>query len=218
MKLLLTSAGITNKAIEGAFFELAGKKASRISLAFIPTAANVEPGDKGWLLDNLAQIQRLGLKSVDIVDISALEKKQWLPRLEAADVIFVGGGNTYHLMEWLNKSGLAAELPRLLETRLYAGISAGTMVTNPDLSLKISQIVYEEDFDRKEDMPGLGFVDFYVLPHLDSKWFPLLREKNIRKAVEGTGRKTYALDDASAIKVADEKVEVVSEGNWIEIK
>ena len=46
MKLLLTSAGIKNKTIAKALFELVGKKPADISLVFIPTASNVEKGDK----------------------------------------------------------------------------------------------------------------------------------------------------------------------------
>ena len=50
MKLLLTSGGITNKSIADALFDLVGKKPEDTSLVFIPTASNVEKGDKGWLL------------------------------------------------------------------------------------------------------------------------------------------------------------------------
>jgi len=214
MKLLLTSGGITNKSIKDALFDLVGKKPEDTSLVFIPTASNVEKGDKGWFIDDLVNLKKLNLKSIDIADISAVEESIWRPKLEEADVLFFEGGNTYHLMEWINKSGLVATLRDLLKTKLYVGVSAGSMVTNPDLALKISQIVYEEDMDKLGDVHGLNFVDFYFLPHLNSVYFGKVREDNIKEIAKGIKRKIYALDDSSALKVVDGKVEVISEGKW----
>lgn len=215
MKLLLTSSGITNESIAEALIALVGKKAEDISLAFIPTASNVEKGDKGWFINDLVNIQKQNFKSVDIVDISAIEKDLWLPRIEEADILFFEGGNTYHLMEWLNKSGLTALLPEMLKTKVYVGVSAGSMVTNKNLSLKLSQVVYEEDLDKTEDMSGLNFVNFYFLPHLNSPYFKKLRKKYIEDAIEGMTETIYALDDSSALVIVDGKVDIVSEGEYL---
>ena len=149
MKLLLTSGGITNKSIANALFDLVGKKPEDTSLVFIPTASNVEKGDKDWFINDLVNLKNLNLKEIDIADISAIDKKLWLPRMEDADVLFFEGGNSYHLMEWLNKSGLAQILPELLKTKVYVGLSAGSMVTGKDLALIKSQILYGEDWERK---------------------------------------------------------------------
>ncbi len=214
MKLLLTSSGLTNKSISDALLDLVGKKAEEISLVFIPTAANIEKGDKSWLENDLVNIKKQNFKSVDIVDISAVDESVWRPKFEKADVLFFGGGNTYYLMEWINKSGLAKILPELLKTKVYVGLSAGSMVTNKDLSLKISQIVYEEDLD-KEEMAGLNFVDFYFLPHLNSPYYPKLREKNIKEIAKDIPGVIYALDDNSALKIIDGKVEIISEGEYL---
>ena len=215
MKLLLTSSGLTSKSIENALFDLIGKKPKEISLVFVPTASNVEKGDKGWLIDDLVNLKKQNFKSIEITDISAVDKKIWFPKMEEADVLFFEGGNTYHLMEWVNKSGLKEILPELLKTRIYVGVSAGSMITNKDLALKLSQIIYEEDLDKKENMLGLNFVDFYFLPHLNSKWFPKMREDNIKRATEGMKEKVYALDDNCALKVVDGEVEIISEGKYI---
>lgn len=214
MKLLLTSGGITNKSIAKALFNLVGKKPENTSLVFIPTASNVEKGDKNWFINDLINLKKQNFKCIDIADISAVDEKVWWPKFKEADILFFEGGNTYHLMEWINRSGLVTLLPELLKTKVYVGVSAGSMVTNPDLSLKISQIVYEEDLDRTENMTGLGFVDFYFLPHLNSLYFKKLREPNIRKVTKGMKNKIYAVDDDSALKIIDGKIEVVSEGKW----
>ena len=46
MKLLLTSAGITNPTIAESILELVGKLTEDIAVAFVPTAANPIAGDK----------------------------------------------------------------------------------------------------------------------------------------------------------------------------
>lgn len=215
MKLLLTSAGVMNDSIARALIGLVGKSPGDTSIVFVPTAANVETGDKGWLINDLVALKSQGFGSIDIVDIAAVPEAIWRPRMEAADILFFGGGNTFYLMEQMRASGLAALLPTLLETRVYAGISAGSMVAGPTLALTASHLVYGEDLDRTEDMAGLLLVDFCILPHLNSPFFPKLREEQIRDAIKGMHTRVYALDDQSAIRVVDGVAEVVTEGAYL---
>lgn len=216
MKLLLTSNGISNPSIAKALFELVGKNPEDTSLVFIPTAATIETGDKDWFINDLNNLYKLGLKSISIADISAVPENIWRPQIEEADVIFFEGGNDYYLMEWVNKSGLIHLLPEFLKTKVYVGVSAGSMITNPDLDIKISQIIYDENLEKENTIPGLDYVDFYVLPHLNNKHFYKVREENIKKIAENLNKKVYALDDNSALKIIDGKVEVISEGEYLE--
>jgi len=215
MKLLLTSAGITNDSIKKSFFDLVGKKPEDISLAFIPTASNVETGDKDWLEEDLIRLKNLNLKSISVVDISAVPESVWRPQLEESDVLFFEGGNSFYLMEWINKSGLSLILTELLKTKVYVGVSAGSMVASRDLLLNLSQKLYEEDLDRTEEMEGLSFVNFYILPHLNSMFFTNVVEENIK--LLGMKEKIYALDDMSAIVVEGDKIDISSEGKYLEL-
>lgn len=215
MKFLLTSAGIINPSIEKAFFELVDKKAQDITLTFIPTAANIEEGDKGWLITDLYNLKNLGFKCIDIVDISALVPEIWKPRLELADVFVFSGGNTFHLMYWLKKSGLVNLLPELLKTRVYVGISAGSMVTTQDLVLSQSKQLYYENLPNNYTNEGLGFFNFHFRPHLNSPDFPNVRREFLQKMAKELKDPIYALDDQSALKILDEKIEVISEGEYV---
>ncbi|MCK5614960.1 Type 1 glutamine amidotransferase-like domain-containing protein [Candidatus Pacearchaeota archaeon] len=217
MKLLLTSSGLKNGSIANALFELTGKKPEDTTIAFIPTASNVEIGDKDWLITDLINLKKQNFKSIEITDISAVDEKIWRSSLERADVLFFEGGNTYHLMRWLDKTNLTKLLPELLENKVYVGVSAGSMVTNPDLALKLSQQIYGEDMLETEEMKGLGLIDFYFLPHLNSEWFKKVRRENIEKIELEINRPIYVLDDESALKIVDNKIEVISEGEWFVI-
>ncbi len=214
MKLLLTSGGLTNQTIVKALDELAGKPLDQLKVAFIPTASNLEEGDKWWLIDDLRRLSFLKFKEIDIVDISALPQKIWQKRLENSDVIFVEGGNTYHLMYWFNKSGLSKILTKLLETRIYIGVSAGTIITTPS----IINADYEEEplkeIDEEIFNNGLNLVNFMVEPHLNSTYFPESNLDNLEKRSQKYPHSIYAIDDDTAIKVDGNKIEVVSQGVW----
>jgi len=215
MKLLLSSNGFSNQEIANALFELVGKKPEDTSLVFIPTASNIETGDKDWFIDDLINIKKQNFKSVAITDISAVSENIWRPQLEEADVLFFEGGNTYYLMHRMNESGLTKLLPEMLKTKVYMGLSAGSMITGPDLNINLSKTIYDEKAE-KDSMPGLGLVDFYFLPHLNNPHFSKRIEANLNKAMEEITRKTYILDDQSALKVIDGKIEHVGGGKYLE--
>ena len=214
MKLLLTSSGITNAAIEKALIGLLNKPVSDCHIIFVPTAANVEDGDKGWLVDDMNNIKKMGFSTFDIMDISAVEKTTWLPSVEKADVLAFGGGNVSHLLRWMHTSGLSTLLPELVKTKVYVGISAGSMVTAKTVSLSTAQILYYEKNDSTNDIPGLGFVDFEIRPHLNSEWFPKVTTENLEQMTKGITHPVYAIDDDTAVQVVDEEITVVSTGAW----
>ena len=218
MKLLLTSAGLSNKSIANALLELTGKPFNELKLAFVPTAANVEKGDKGWLIQDLINCKKLGFESIDIVDISAVSKDIWEPRLREADILSFGGGNVFHLMYWMKKSGLKEILPEMLKKKVYIGISAGSMVTTHDLSVSTSKHLYYPDgIGEYKDEDGLGFVKFYIRPHFNSPDFPNLNKEYLEKIAKKLKEPVYAIDDQTAIKVVDGKIEIISEGKYLEI-
>ena len=215
MKLLLTSSGLTNKSITKALFELVGKEPKDTKVSFIPTAMNLSlTPDKGWFVKDLYNIKQTGVKWLDIVDISAMPKEIWLPRLEAADVLFFSGGVTLHLMKVLKDSGLKDLLPDLLKTRVYAGISAGSMIVTPSVQLTSEdhKIFYKEKFGYSDES-GLGYVDFYIRPHFGSPG----KKENSTEFLEEMVKKIspiYALDDQSAIKIDAGNMEVITEGKY----
>lgn len=212
MKLLLTSGGLENKTIIHALQKLVGKNFKDTKLVFIPTAANVEEGDKWWLIKDLVKCKELGCAEVDIVDIAAVPQEIWQPRLQRADILVVGGGYTAYLMEQMKKSGLAKILPDLLKSRVYVGISAGSMILAPHLREKEMQRLYQEPITDGPN-EGLGIVDFLVVPHMNSPFFPRAAEL-IDEVARDIKTPLYAIDDQTAVTVVDGKVEVVSEGKW----
>lgn len=224
MKLLLTSGGLTTKSMVNTLQKLVGRPFKNLNAVFIPTAANAEEGDKWWLIEDLDNAKKLKFKSLDIVDIAALKPELMEKRVQKADIIFVGGGNSFYLSYWMQKSGFLNLLPELLKTKVYVGISAGSMAVTASLRVssdalekfnQLSDEEYEELGPKGESSAKTAkLVAFVIRPHLNSKWFPKIRLKYLSKIAKELPMTMYAIDDKTAIKVLDGKVEIVSEGRW----
>lgn len=165
--------------------------------------------------EDLNNLRELKPKALDIVDISALPRDVWYPRIEKAQVIVVGGGNVFHLIHHVRTSGLADVLPDLLNTMVYVGISAGSAVAGILLSVSQVHRLYAREIGEYQGEKGLGLVNFYIRSHLNSPDFPKIREEYLKELAEELPNPLYAIDDNSAVRFIDGEVDVVSEGKWI---
>lgn len=210
MKMLLTSAGLTNTYIETTLEELAGKPLSEVAVAFVPTAANQVAEEKGWLIDNLVAFQKR-CKSVDIVDIAVATN--FKERFAVADVICMGGGNEQYLAQVINTLGIQEYLRELLREKVYMGISAGSMVAGQFISQELMRLVYPEEINPGTQ-PALGFVDFVFIPHLNSEWFVHVRKENLESLKNQFTARVYATDDETALKIEDGRLVIVGGGDY----
>ncbi len=136
MKLLLTSAGISNTSIHNALVDLLGKPVAGASALFVPTAIYGIPngGDivRRVICGTLgAPFCDLGWKSLGLLELTSLpsiKKELWVPMLQETDALLVGGGDCQYLSYWMRQSGLADLLPSLLRKTVYVGLSAGSMI------------------------------------------------------------------------------------------
>jgi dipeptidase E len=216
MKLLLTSAGISNTSIRNALVDLLGKPIAEASALFVPTAI--------YAISNGADIARrvisgslgdpfceLGWKSLGVLELTALpsiKQELWVPMLLETDALLVGGGDCQYLCYWMQQSGLTDLLPLLLRKTVYIGLSAGSMV------MTRFGTTYSNHSVPAESDKSLGLVDFALHPHLDHEWFPENSLAKLEKLAATIPLPSYAIDDQTAIKVIDDTVEVISEGNW----
>lgn len=92
-------------------------------------------------------------------------------RLEALDVVWVAGGNTFVLARAMLASGFrAAATPVIGADRLlYVGYSAGACVTAPDLrgiERMDDPSVVPDGYPLRADEPnGLGWIPWRIVPH-----------------------------------------------------
>ena len=215
MKLLLTSGGITNESIYNALVSMLKKPIGECKALCIPTAGYAIPNgiDYAWSFisgQEESHMCDLGWKSIGVLELTALPsvpRELWEPKLREADVILVNGGDPLYLNHWMKESGVAELLPSL--DVVYVGLSAGSMIMAP----RIGEFFVEWKQPSGDDIT-LGMVHFSIFPHLEHVSLPyntLIAADQWAKTIHGVA---YAIDDATAIKVIDDQVEVISEGKW----
>lgn len=213
MKLLLTSAGITNNAIAQALSELAGKPLSELSIIHIITAANPEKDDKNWIINDLVNLQKQNFKFIDILDVNGVTREVWQERLSACDIISFEGGNEQYLAHVFEKIGMKEFILSVLDTKVYMGTSAGSMVAG-HFSPAANAVVYPEDTISSTPVDSLGLSDIVFIPHLNSQLFPHVRKDILKNIKTGAMLPIYATDDATAITVVDTQIKIVGTGDF----
>ena len=217
MKLLLTSGGITNDTLARELEGLAGKPFRELKIGFIPSAAFGDPSDdKGWLIDDMWRLKYRGAK-VAVISLVDLTAEEITEQLEPVDVVFVGGGQTFYLSCLLQRKGMSELLPKLLEKKVYAGISAGSMITTSGLetvsyAIKNGRVHDDMGPAERSSAKTFGFVSFLLRPHLNSHLVEEINDGVLEGIADRTGKVIYAIDDQCAVRVVADQAVVVGEG------
>ena len=218
MKLLLTSAGITNPSLHAALLELLGKPIEESTALAIPTSSYGHPyvsPHQAWKfiagVEHRTPMVELGWQSVGILELAALPSigdDRWVSWVREADVLLVNGGDPLYLAHHMRESGLADLFPSL-DDMVYVGLSAGSLVMTPRIG---------EDFVHWRPPGGgdatLGLVEFAIFPHLDHPDLPENTMADAERWAAAMPVPCYAIDDATAIRVVDGAVDVITEGHW----
>jgi len=216
--MLLTSAGIQNDTLKSALVDLVGKSFARARVVFIPTASVAAAGDHGWFVADLSRLYGLRWREFDFLELNGLPGQMILKRLGHADVIYVEGGNHYHLANSIVANGLAAEMADILQSKVYVGVSAGSMIFSRNLSERTGEAFGEQDDLRilgdTQARSPVGLFDWYLKPHLNSPSFPHRTPAWFEKAAARLDFPVYAIDDDSAVRVRGDEIDVVSDGQW----
>jgi dipeptidase E len=215
MKLLLTSGGVTNASIHGALVDLLGKPTAECHALCIPTAQWGHPmcgPASAWGFVAADHERRhmtgLGWASLGLLELTALPTigpERWVRWVQDADVLLVDGGEATYLCHWMRESGLADLVPSLPD-KVWVGVSAGSMVMTPRIG------TYFVEWPSAPDDRTLGVVDFSIFPHLNL--FSTNTLADAERWAADIGISAYAIDEQTAIKVVDDSIEIVSEGQW----
>ena len=218
MRLVLTSGGVTNPTILAALEEQLGKPVAESHALCVPTALWGHPwcgpaNARGFIAAEPMWRYHTGLgwASLGVLELTALPtigEERWVPWVQEADALLVDGGDATYLCHWMRESGLADLLPSLPDT-VWVGVSAGSMVMTPRIGDDFVSWKGATDGDRT-----LGVVDFSIFPHLDHEDLPANTMAHAERWAAEIAGPAYAIDDQSAVIVAGDAVEVVSEGQW----
>lgn len=201
-KLFLTSVfAKTAKEFKKFYGETNGKSA-----VFIPTAANAEGGGTIYVKRQRRALEKLGIKAC-VLDISVAESNEITAKLLNSDIIYIGGGNTFYLLQELKRSGADMIIREQIALgKAYIGESAGAVVAAP-------RIDYIEDMDDRaaapdlSDCSALGLVDFYPLPHMNS--FPFKRASRMIAEKHSNDLKLLPITNMQAVCVYGNEIKIL---------
>jgi dipeptidase E len=155
MKLLLLSNSTNHgeRYLDHAIDEVRDFFGPRRRLAFVPFALR----DQAAYTRKVAE--RLTPEGFTVTGVTA--DPAGLGALEATEGVFVGGGNTFRLLDTLQRSGLLETLRRRVRSGLpYLGASAGTNLAAPTIKTTNDMpIVQPASFE------ALALVPFQINPH-----------------------------------------------------
>lgn len=164
----------------------------RESVSFVPFAGRDHAGYTAIIRDRLARI------GIEVHQVR--ERKD----VEAAEALFVGGGNTFRLLKSVYELDLFDALrERVRGGAPYIGSSAGTNLATPSIrTTNDMPILYPPSFD------ALALVPFQINPHyLDADPATThkgeTREERIREFLEENATTVVGLREGAMLRVAD---------------
>ena len=181
--------------------EITGKKA-----VFIPTAAYGEGYEPDEDLE-IAAFRDLQIETQSF-DIAGKNHDQVRDVLQGAAIVYVGGGNTFYLLEHMNKCGFSALIQEHFNRGgIYVGSSAGSIVASPDIGFIAP--MDDPDKGQLDSYEALGLIDFNFVPHLDHPDMGKAAAEIMENDKSGA-RSTWGLRDNQFLYVRGASVEVYS--------
>lgn len=169
---------------------------SAARIVFIPFAVHDR---RTYVAKAQERFREMGFSLVSIHDFSNMPRA-----IEQADVIFVGGGNTFRLLKGLYDCNLLGPIRRRVGAGMpYIGSSAGSIVACPTLkTTKDMPVVQPPSFE------ALGLVRFQISPHyLDpdpsSTHMGETQEERILQFLEENEQPVVGLREGSILRLED---------------
>jgi dipeptidase E len=182
--------GYLDHALEALLEFLGGRR----RLAFVPFALRDRPA---YTEKVRARLSAVGLEVEGVTAGPA-----GMETVEAADAVFVGGGNTFRLLNALQRTGLLEVLKRrALDGMPYVGASAGTNLASPTIRTTNDMPIVEP-----RSLRALGLVPFQINPHYldpdpNSRQTGETREDRLREYLEENEAPVVALRDGAWLRL-----------------
>lgn len=188
------------------FIDFANENLVGKTVTFIPTAAIPDKLDF-HIRYSKELLAKMGLIVYEL-EISTASHSDIVKKLENNEYIYVAGGNTFFLLQEMNRTGTGNLIKTQINTgKLFIDESAGAILVAPDIE-------YSKDTDNPLMAPNLksydalNIVDFYPVPHYN--------DASLKEAVDiviskyGTKLPLVPFSNSQAILVIGKEKQIVS--------
>ncbi len=189
-------------------FEIMPQRPRDLTVAFIPTAANVAK-DKWFIDEDFNALVNSGFNVVS-VDLAGITKERLWAKLKDVDVLFVAGGNAFYLAQEAHKSGFYGMAKSLIKRGVvYVGSSAGSVFAGPTIE-PVKTLDDPQEAPDLKSHKGLELVNFVILPHYIYEASERKEEYDgIVREYAASGLRLVPLTDQEAIVVKGDKYRIV---------
>lgn len=197
--LLLTSAFVF---VTDELIKILPKPPHELTVVFVPTAADLSEdpwymeADRQKLIDLGFNVLELSLKGKKISEVKEI--------LDKADIIFVGGGNTFYLLDESNKSGFSELVPNYVNKGvIYVGGSAGSYIACPTIEAA-GWTNSDRNVVNLQDLTAMNLVPCIIKAHFVNE-----KAEAIKEAITKCKYPVKILTDNQALLVNDDEYKVV---------
>lgn len=206
MKLFLCGGG-SGKQIKYALNKFASSINKDKPILYIPLAMNEDKYDdcKKWFA---SESEMMGIDKFDMVRSSKeLSEKDF----EKYSALFIGGGNTFKLLEEIKKNSNFDKIKTYLKNDgIVFGGSAGAIIFGSNIN---SCLLDDKNIVNLKDCDGFNYLNGYsILCHLNNQNF----KNNFKYLKEFSKKnKTIYLPEEDVIILSDNKINFIGEKKYI---
>lgn len=184
MHLILSSCDFNSPAVCEAIIRELPKPVGECTVLYFPSEKASNKDVKGPKFKKRLEAYGFSRANVTVFNKSTPEKYRDI----FADVIYVGGGNTFSMIKTMRETGIDREIIRNVENgALYIGGSAGAHIASKNIE-------HVQPFDSNDvgicDFSGLGLFDGIFICHYCEE-----RKPYYEKALAEKKYKVYTLKD-----------------------
>ena len=196
---------VETTALDAEVVQLAGRRRPRV--VFLPTATQDDTVYVTTVDEHYGR--RLGCHVESLTLFNRSRTAAEIERMiAAADIVYVGGGNTLRMMKFWRRRGVDRLLAKAAaDGTVLAGVSAGA------ICWCAAGVSDSRSFTSRDDswpyiaVRGLGLIDVLLCPHHDAD---PRRQGGLRRLVRTTRLVGVGLDDCTALEIVDDQFRILS--------
>lgn len=212
MKIVLYSdeKKVVNEDLDNMAISLTGKK--KPSMTYIPSTSD----KKGKYFDaTKIHFEKYGLSDFLYFDIDEDYNENARKEAFKSDIVYLSGGNTIKFLKNIRRRKVDKDLNMFLKAGgVVIGVSAGAMLLTKSIACtvnyhsEIGNLKETTGYDygdlNKEDLIGLGLLDFEFIPHFKNSNKDVL----LKGYIDSSSNTIFGCSDGAGLVIKDEEIEI----------